>query len=77
MLDMGFYEDIMRIINQLPTKRISLLFSATMPPAIRKLAKSILKDPEEVNIAISTTADGVKQVAYLAHDSQKIRILIN
>ncbi len=75
MLDMGFYEDIMKIVNQLPRDRISLLFSATMPHGIRKLAQSILKDPEQVNIAVSTTAEGVKQVAYLAYDKQKIQIL--
>ena len=75
MLDMGFYEDIMKIVNQLPDDRISLLFSATMPPGIRKLAQSILKNPEEINIAVSTTAEGVKQVAYLAFDRQKMMIL--
>ncbi|MFC2126495.1 DEAD/DEAH box helicase [Bacteroidota bacterium] len=75
MLDMGFFEDIMKIVNQLPRDRISLLFSATMPHGIRKLAQSILKNPEEVSIAVSTTAEGVKQVAYLAYDNQKMLIL--
>jgi len=75
MLDMGFFEDIMKIVNQLPVDRTSLLFSATMPPGIRKLAQSILQNPEEVSIAVSTTAEGVKQVAYLAYDRQKMKIL--
>jgi superfamily II DNA/RNA helicase len=53
MLDMGIYDDIMRIISFLPQKRQNLLFSATMPPKIRELARKILDKPEEVNISIS------------------------
>ncbi|KAB2808690.1 DEAD/DEAH box helicase [Phaeocystidibacter luteus] len=71
MLDMGFYEDIMKIVENLPKKRQNLLFSATMPPKIRKMAKDILHEPEEVNIAISKTASGVKQSAYCCYDEQK------
>lgn len=80
MLDMGFFDDIMRIVNKLPTKRQTLLFSATFPPKIKKLGKSILKDPAEITIAISKPAEGVLQGAYLAYDSQKsplIKQLIN
>ena len=80
MLDMGFFDDIMRIVGCLPKKRQTLMFSATMPPKIRTLAKSILKDPEEISLAISKPAKGVLQAAYLAYDSQKahlIRDLIN
>lgn len=75
MLDMGFYDDIVRIIKQLPTTRQTLMFSATMPPKIRSLANSILKSPQEVNIAISKPASGILQQAYLVHDSQKMPLL--
>lgn len=71
MLDMGFYDDIMKIVEHLPKKRQNLLFSATMPPKIRKLAVDILHDPLEVNIAISKTASGVTQRAYCVYDEQK------
>ena len=71
MLDMGFFEDIQRIISFLPKKRQTLMFSATMPPKIRELAKKILIDPVEISIAISKPAEGVLQVACLAYDHQK------
>ena len=61
MLDMGFYDDIIKIVNKLPKKRQTLLFSATMPNAIRKLAKSILFQPKEISLAISKPAQGIKQ----------------
>jgi ATP-dependent RNA helicase RhlE len=76
MLDMGFYDDILRIIKQLPENRQTLLFSATMPPKIRTLAKAILKDPKEVNIAISKPASGILQQAYLVHEPQKLPLLV-
>ncbi|WP_286755560.1 DEAD/DEAH box helicase [Roseivirga sp. UBA838] len=75
MLDMGFLDDIKKIISFLPKKRQNLLFSATMPPKIRSLAKEILTDPKEVNISISKPAERVTQVAVLAHDSQKIETI--
>jgi ATP-dependent RNA helicase RhlE len=75
MLDMGFNEDIERIISYLPVKRQTLLFSATMPPKIRQLANKILKDPAQINIAISKPAEGILQQAYVVHESQKIGIL--
>lgn len=75
MLDMGFFDDIMRIISYLPESRSTLLFSATMPPRIRELSKRILKHPEEVNIAISKPAQGILQVAYLVYDKQKTPLL--
>ena len=75
MLDMGFFDDIARIIGFLPEKRQSLLFSATMPPKIRQLAKKILHNPKEVNIAISKPAEGVLQAAYLVHNHQKIGLI--
>jgi len=75
MLDMGFYEDIVRIIKQLPANRQTLMFSATMPPKIRSLAKAILNNPKEVSIAISKPASGILQQAYLVHDHQKMPLL--
>jgi superfamily II DNA/RNA helicase len=75
MLDMGFYEDILRIIKNLPTNRQTLLFSATMPPKIRALANRILKDPSEINIAISKPAEGILQQAYMVHNEQKEKLI--
>jgi superfamily II DNA/RNA helicase len=75
MLDMGFYEDIVRIIKYLPEKRQTLLFSATMPPKIRALANRILKDPVEINIAISKPAEGILQQAYSVYDEQKEKLI--
>ncbi|WP_270087049.1 DEAD/DEAH box helicase [Sphingobacterium sp. SYP-B4668] len=77
MLDMGFYEDIIRIISYLPEKRQNLLFSATMPFKIRALAKKILHDPTEINIALSKPSDGIKQQAYLVYDEQKGELIKN
>ncbi len=75
MLDMGFYEDIVKIIGHLPSKRQTLLFSATMPPKIRKLANTILIKPEQINIAIAKPAEGILQQAYLVYDTQKVALL--
>ena len=75
MLDMGFSDDIMRIISYLPKERQTLLFSATMPPKIRTLANAILKDPKQVNIAISKPAEGITQQAYLTYDHQKLPLI--
>lgn len=75
MLDMGFYDDIVTIINQLPKNRQTLLFSATMPPRIRTLADKILRNPQTVNIAISKPAEGILQQAFVVHETQKIELL--
>ena len=75
MLDMGFYDDIIKIVNKLPKKRQTLLFSATMPKAIRKLAKNILNIPKEVSLAISKPASGIKQYAFLVYDRQKVKLI--
>lgn len=75
MLDMGFYDDIVRIISYLPEDRQTILFSATMPPKIRALANQILKDPAEINIAISKPAEGILQMAYMTYDQQKFGLL--
>ena len=76
MLDMGFFEDIMRIIAALPKNRQTLLFSATMPPRIRSMAKEILRDPREVSIAISRPAEKIQQVIYFTEDAQKIPMTV-
>jgi ATP-dependent RNA helicase RhlE len=75
MLDMGFYEDICRIISFLPEKRQNLMFSATMPPKIRDLAKRFLTNPFEVSIEISKPSAGVLQAAYLTFDNQKTPLI--
>jgi ATP-dependent RNA helicase RhlE len=75
MLDMGFSDDIVKIINYLPKKRQTLLFSATMPPRIRMLANKILNNPKEVSIAISKPAEGISQQAYIVYDHQKNGLL--
>jgi ATP-dependent RNA helicase RhlE len=71
MLDMGFYDDIVKIINYLPKKRQTVLFSATMPPKIRVLANKILNQPVEINISIAKPAAGILQQAYVVYDEQK------
>ena len=75
MLDMGFYDDIIKIVNKLPKKRQTLLFSATMPKAIRKLAKNILSIPKEISLAISKPASGIKQYAFLVYDKHKVKLI--
>lgn len=75
MLDMGFYDDITRIIRYLPAERQTLLFSATMPPRIRQLANTIMRSPEQINIALSQPAVGINQQVYRVHDSQKIPLI--
>lgn len=75
MLDMGFFDDIMRIVSHMPKQRTNLLFSATMPPKIRQLAKKMLKDPEEISIAISKPSKGILQASYLVHDEQKSKLI--
>ncbi len=75
MLDMGFMGDIMRIIRDIPVQRQTLLFSATMPGPIRKLANSILKNPEQVNLATSQPAEGINQQIYKVHNEQKSKLV--
>jgi ATP-dependent RNA helicase RhlE len=75
MLDMGFYDDIMKIIQYLPSKRQNLMFAATMPDEIRKLARKVLHEPVEVNIAISKPAEKILQVAYPVYEAQKLPLV--
>ena len=75
MLDMGFIDDIRQILGYIPKKRQTMMFSATMAPEIRKLANSILVNPQMISIAIAKPAEGVKQAAYMAHPYQKINLI--
>ncbi|MEN8121673.1 MAG: DEAD/DEAH box helicase [Bacteroidota bacterium] len=75
MLDMGFYDDIVKIIKSIPEKRQTLMFSATMPDKIRKLAHKVLVNPFEVNLAMSKPAEGILQVAYMVYDQNKIALI--
>jgi superfamily II DNA/RNA helicase len=71
MMDMGFSDDILKIVNYLPQNRQTILFSATMPPKIRQFSMKILNKPEEISIAIGKTASGVTQSMYSVYDTQK------
>ncbi len=75
MLDMGFMDDILKIVRALPQNRQTLLFSATMPKKIRDLAQQILQDPAQINLAISKPAEGIDQRLYLTYDNQKLPLL--
>jgi superfamily II DNA/RNA helicase len=75
MLDMGFYEDIMQIVSYLPKERQTLMFSATMPKKIRDMARELLAEFEEVNIALSKPAEGILQGAYVVYENQKIPLV--
>ena len=76
MLDMGFQDDINKIIKALPQKRQNLLFSATMPPKIRELARKLLHQPAEINIAISKPPEKIVQKAFVVYEPQKLPLLI-
>ena len=75
MLDMGFYDDIMAIVNKLPKDRQTIMFSATMPANIRKMAKAIMQNPEEVQIAISRPPETIQQQAIDIYEPQKTEYL--
>jgi superfamily II DNA/RNA helicase len=72
MLDMGFYDDLIRIISQLPKERQTLCFSATMPPKIRALTRQILRNPTEINIANSQPAACIRKNEAHKYDEQKL-----
>lgn len=75
MLDMGFYDDIMTIVKQLPKDRQTILFSATMPDNIRRMARAIMNDPQEVKIAISRPPESIHQFAADVYEGQKTKML--
>ena len=71
MLDMGFYDDIMTIVKRLPADRQTIMFSATMPPKIRQMAKAIMHDPVEVQIAVSRPPETIHQMCAHLFEVQK------
>ena len=76
MLDMGFILDVKRVIRQLPKKRQTLFFSATMPPAVEQLAISILHDPKTVKVdPVTSTVDAIRQMVYLVDKGNKKHLL--
>lgn len=75
MLDMGFLDDIMKIISKLPKVRQTMMFSATMPENIQKLADNILRDPIEIKLAVTKPADKIRQMAFVCHEYQKLPLL--
>ncbi len=75
MLDMGFSEDIIKIASKLPDNCQTIMFSATMPKDIEKLAQSLLKNPVEVKLAVSKPAEKIKQSAYICYETQKLQII--
>ena len=75
MLDMGFSEDIMKIVSQLPRNCQRVMFSATMPAKIRELAVSLLHNPVEIKLAVSKPAEKIQQSAYVCYDPQKLGII--
>ncbi|RZL01768.1 MAG: DEAD/DEAH box helicase, partial [Hymenobacter sp.] len=75
MMDMGFADDILNIVRQLPKQRQTLLFSATMPSKIRDFSQQILQDPDEVRLAVSKPAAGINQQFYMTFDHQKLPVL--
>lgn len=78
MLDMGFVNDVKKILTKLPAKRQTLFFSATMPADIRKFAHTILNQPEEINVTpVSSTAQTVKQSVYFVEKNEKLNLLVS
>lgn len=75
MLDMGFSDDIMKIASYLPKNCQTIMFSATMPNDIEKMAQNLLKNPAEVKLAVSKPAEKIKQSAYVCYTTQKIEII--
>ena len=75
MLDMGFSDDIMQIVKVLPKERQTIMFSATMPAKIQQLAKTILRDPVEIKLAVSNPAEKIIQTAYVCYEQQKLGII--
>ena len=77
MLDMGFYDDIMTIVRKLPKDRQTILFSATMPDNIRRMARAIMHDPVEVRIAVSRPPETIKQMHAFVDENEKIEKVLS
>lgn len=75
MLDMGFYDDILSITKLLPKTCQVIMFSATMPNKIEELAKTILKNPTIIKLAVNKPAEKIKQIACVCHENQKLGVL--
>ena len=75
MLDMGFYDDIMTIVRRLPSDRQTILFSATMPANIRRMAKAIMNHPAEIRIAVSRPPESIRQTAIEVTEGQKMETI--
>ena len=75
MLDMGFADDIKAIAKELPQTCQTIMFSATMPEKIEDLAKTLLKNPIEIKLAVSKPAEKIKQSAYICYETQKLGII--
>lgn len=75
MMDMGFVDDLLKIMKYLPAQRQTLMFSATMPPKIREFAKKMLTNPAEISLSISKPAVGISQSAYLVYNNQKNQLI--
>jgi ATP-dependent RNA helicase RhlE len=75
MLDIGFYNDIMNIISNLPKIRQTLMFSATIPYKIRTMSKHIMKNPVEISLERSKPAEGVIQTVYMLDENQKLTLI--
>ena len=75
MLDMGFSDDIMTIAKKLPSSCQTIMFSATMPKKIEELAKTLLKNPVEIKLAVSKPAEKIHQMAYVCYETQKMGII--
>ena len=76
MLDMGFVNDVKKIVKLTPKNRQTLLFSATMPIAIRELAEMFLQDPAKVSVSpVSSTAENVEQRIYFVEKTEKRNLL--
>jgi ATP-dependent RNA helicase RhlE len=75
MLDMGFQPDLLAIIGKVNQQRQTLLFSATMPQSVLRFAKTLLKDPAQISLALSKPAEGVEQIAYLIQDRDKLSLI--
>jgi superfamily II DNA/RNA helicase len=73
---MGFYDDIMAVVNRLPKDRQTIMFSATMPTNIRKMAKAIMNNPTEVQIAVSRPPESIRQMAVDIYETQKTMFVV-
>ena len=77
MLDMGFYDDIMTIVRKLPKDRQTIMFSATMPENIHRMAKAIMREPREVQIAISRPPESIHQMHEFVDENKKVEAVLS